>query len=446
MSTTKLHSTTTTTATTTTTTAWGPTRRSRGLKVPDGRAQYRVPSAGRSPQSGVARFHDAICQSSTIPDHHHHYLLLYPPAQSSCPPSPDPQPDLRPRVLLKSIVESGVLFFPHLVFYLLSFHAFARPRRLFGSFAGETRFHFVPGDVGPASGPSRRQVTSPSAFVRVWEEETGYGSVGGTRGSDIPRERLDSRRVEMFGREKRQEPRLEVASPGVNSPRRALGGLTGTTRSARLNLIFIYIIFDNSIIRVRCETYKMVRKMKKINIYARENNQLRCRSYRLDGQLIFSIPFDRDQAVGCLNDIAPDHPLRDCTVTMISRLVSGLTAAKPGSLNDETGNNMAAVSGPRRTKTGSTNGTRCRIYDFYVIFLVITYGYHSTVRIWCTEVSIKRIALHDGRDRVVEDIGSPTSAIHLFFSSGDCTLDKVRSKQLLMATTKKKKKKKEKET
>ena len=118
MSTTKLHSTTTTTATTTTTTAWGPTRRSRGLKVPDGRAQYRVPSAGRSPQSGVARFHDAICQSSAIPDHHHHHLLLHPVAQSSRPPSPHPQPDLRPRVLLKSIVDvvDAALFFPHRFF------------------------------------------------------------------------------------------------------------------------------------------------------------------------------------------------------------------------------------------------------------------------------------------------------------------------------------------
>lgn len=102
MSTTKLHSTTTTT-TATTTTAWGPTRRSRGLKVPDGRAQYRVPSAGRSPQSGVARIHDAICQSSTISHHHYNDVLVHPPAQSPCPSSSHSQSHLRSRVLLERL-------------------------------------------------------------------------------------------------------------------------------------------------------------------------------------------------------------------------------------------------------------------------------------------------------------------------------------------------------
>lgn len=104
MSTTKLHSTTTTTTSaTTTTTAWGPTRRSRGLKVPDGRAQYRVPSAGRSPQSGVARIHDAICQSSVVPYHHHHDVPVHPPAQPSRPSSSHSQPHLRSRVLLDQL-------------------------------------------------------------------------------------------------------------------------------------------------------------------------------------------------------------------------------------------------------------------------------------------------------------------------------------------------------
>lgn len=89
----------------------------------------------------------------------------------------------------------------------------------------------------------------------------------------------------------------------------------------------------------------------------------------------------RYRAVGCLNDIAPDDPLRDRTVAVISRLVSPSTGPKrAASVNDETGNDTSLSS------IGDEHAVRLLRHFYVISFLVITYGYHSTVRIWCTEV------------------------------------------------------------